>query len=281
MFDYSLTERLFAVQEETVQIWNDRVGKLTMQGDLAKLLLEEKECITWQCIIRSVPRGVLSFALNSATNTLPTPDNLKRWGKRAVSKCPLCGNNGTLEHILNFCSVSLVQGRFTWRHNTVLNHLTNTLIENKPDNIEVLADLPGLDLNGSTLPPDIVQTTSRPDLVIINRHEKSVQILELTCSFESNIEMANARKTVKYTQLKNDIEDMGYSCALIPFEIGSRGHVTKTNKFNIINTFMKNNIRSNALKCIRELSKLSLSCSFSIFHAYTQPTWRDPPLLHP
>ena len=156
------------VQEETVQIWNDRVGKLTMQGDLAKLLIEEKECITWQSIIRSVPRGVVSFALNSATNTFPTPDNLKRWGKRAVSKCPLCGNNGKLEHILDFCSVSLVQGRFTWRHNTVLNHLTNTIIENKPDNIKIFSDLPEFKINGGSIPPDIIVTNSRPDLVILD-----------------------------------------------------------------------------------------------------------------
>ena len=91
----------------------------------------------------------------------------------------------------------------------MLNYLSNTIIANKPDNIEVFADLPGLDINGTTIPPDIVVTTSRPDLVLLNRETKKVFVLELTCSFERNMENANARKTLKYTALKQDIEDQG------------------------------------------------------------------------
>ena len=99
------------------------------------------------------------------------------------------------------------------------------------------------------------------------------------CSFESNIMSANARKSLKYTQLKLDLEQAGYSCSLLPFELWSRGYVSKSNRANLINTFVVNNIKANALKCIKQLSKLSLLCSFSVFHAYTQPTWRDPPFL--
>ena len=176
-----------SIQEQTLEVWNSKVELLTMQGDFAKLLIEEKENITWKSIINNVPRGVLSFALNSTTNTLPTPDNLRRWGKRMVSKCPLCSNHGTLEHILNFCSVSLNQGRFTWRHNSVLNHLTTTIIENKPENLEIYSDISGLDINGGTIPPDVLVTTSRPDLVLLNRSERKIYLMELTCSFEPNI----------------------------------------------------------------------------------------------
>ena len=81
--------------------------------------------------------------------------------------------------------------------------------------------------------------------------------------------------------MKADIESNGYKCVLIPFEIGSRGYVTRENKANIIHVFVKNNIKSNALKCVKQLSKISLLCSFSIFHAYTQPSWRSPPFLSP
>ena len=252
-----------------------------MQGDFTNLLIQEKENVTWQAVIKNVPRGIMSFALNSVTNTLPSPDNLKRWGKRVVSECPLCNNTGTLEHILNFCQVALTQKRYNYRHDSVLNHLARVIIANKPDNIEVYADLPDLDLNGSTIPPDILVTLSRPDLVIINRSIKSVYVLELTCSFERNILAANIRKSTKYQSLKNDIENAGYSCTLIPFEIGSRGHVTRGNRINIANTFLQHKINFNALKCIKQLSKISLLCSFSIFHAYKQPSWRSPPFLTP
>ena len=196
-----------------------------------------------------------------------------------MSKCPLCSNNGTLEHILNFCSVSLNQGRFTLRHNSVLNHLTTTIIENKPENLEIYSDISGLDINGGTIPPDVLVTTSRLDLVLLNRSERKIYLMELTCSFERNIEAANLRKTIRYTTLKSDIEQQGYTCILVPFEVGSRGYVTKSNRTNIVNIFATNKIAANAFKCIKQLSKLSLLCSYSIFHAYTQPTWRDPPFL--
>ena len=144
----------------------------------------------------------MSFALKNVTNCLPTPDNLKRWGKRNVSKCPLCSNNGTLEHILNFCPISLNQGRLTWRHNSVLNYLTKTILTDKPPNLEIFSDLPGQNLNGATIPPDILPTTSRRDLVILNRQEKKIYLLELTCCFKRNIESANARKMLRYNSLK-------------------------------------------------------------------------------
>ena len=175
--------------------------------------------------------------------------------------------------------MSLHQGRYTWRHNSVLNHLATTILENKPENLEIYSEISGLDINGGTIPPDILVTTSRPDLVLVNREDRKIYLMELTCSFEQNIQAANLRKTIRYTSLKSDIEQAGYTCILIPFEIGSRGHVTKSNRANIVNTFGTNKISANPFKCIKQLSKLSLLCSYSIFHAFTQPTWRDPPLL--
>ena len=53
----------------------------TMQGDFLKLLIEEKENVTWQALIRNVPRGIMSFALDSVTNTLPLQTTL-RGGER-------------------------------------------------------------------------------------------------------------------------------------------------------------------------------------------------------
>ena len=174
----------FSIQQFTTEQWNEKVEKLAMQGDFAKLLIEEEENVTWKSIINNVPRGVLSFALNSSTNTLPTPDNLKRWGKRMVSVCPSCGNHGTLEHILNFCSVSLNQGRYTWRHNSVLNHITNMILQNNPSTLEVFSDISGYDINAGTIPSDVLVTQARPDLLLLNRHEKIICLLELTCSLK-------------------------------------------------------------------------------------------------
>ena len=143
------------------------------------------------------------------------------------------------------------------------------------------ADISGLDINGGTIPPDVLVTGSRPDLVLLDRGEKKIFLMELSCSFERNIQSANLRKTIRYISLKSDIEAQGYTCILLPFEVGSRGYVSKSNRTNIVNTFGSNKIKANPFKCIKQLSKISLLCSFSIFHAYTQPAWRDPPFLTP
>ena len=73
-----------------------------------------------------MPKEILPFALKACTNSLNTPDNLKRLGKRKFSKCDLCGNHCT-----------------KWRHDSVLKHCTAILQQAKPVNIEMFADLPG------------------------------------------------------------------------------------------------------------------------------------------
>ena len=142
---------------------------------------------------------MLSFALKACSNGLNTPDNLKRWGIRKTDKCELCKNRSNLEHILNWCPKALKEGRFTWRHNSVLSYLATELLKFNPQNIQILADLPGFWLNGGTIPPDILVTSLRPDLVLIDRTHKKIELLELTCSFEKNIEEAYLRKYKKNT----------------------------------------------------------------------------------
>ena len=183
---------------------------------------------------------------------------------------------------MNGCSVALQQGRTTWRHNSILNHITAAMVQNQPDNLEIYSDLPDYSINGSTIPQDILTVSgsgSKPDLVIINRRDRKIVIMELTSPLEGNIEAAYQRKMTKYTPLKIDLEEKGYSVSLVPFEIGSRGYVSQRNRENLINIFVAYKINYNAIKLCKELSKISLLCSFAIFHAYQSPSWIDPPLL--
>ena len=270
-----------SLQVETLNLWNDKIKQLVMQGDFLQLLSAENENVTWKSIIHNTPKGVLSFALRSSTNSLATPDNLKRWGQRNIDKCPLCGNFCNLEHILNWCITSLNQGRFTWRHNSVAEYLTLELKKAKPTNITIYCDTPGHSLNGGTIPPDIIVTQQRPDVTIVNRSSKTIALLELTCSFEKNINQAHFRKVTRYTDLKSDLEEAGWQVHLTPFEIGSRGHVSKRNKTNISAIVKKLNFKINTDKLFKDLGKISLLCSFAIFQAHAQPSWQSPPLLKP
>ena len=75
--------------------WNDKVKDLVMQGDFLNLLISEESNVTWQSTIYGVPRGVMQFAMRSATNTLATPDNLKRWKKSPNDHCTMCKRPST------------------------------------------------------------------------------------------------------------------------------------------------------------------------------------------
>ena len=114
-----------------------------------------------------------------------------------------------------------------------------------------------------------------PDIVIIETVTKKVTILELTVSFETNIEAANIRKQVKYNDLKQDINKNGYITEIIPFEIGSRGHITKRNR-EALKKILKQK-KETTKKCIDNLAKISLLCSFTIFKASSVKEWNDPP----
>ena len=249
--------------------------KLTIQGEFASLLIEEETNITWKSIINNIPKGVLSFALKATVNGLPTPDNLKRWGAKKLDKCQLCGN------FANWCKTSLNDSRLKWCHNSILSYMTKEMNKGKKEDITVYTDIPGHSINGGTLPPDVIVTSQRPDIVILNRTEKKIVLFELTVSFEKNAEAANLRKNRRYNDLTSDLIEKGWSAENIPFEIGSRGHINSRNKTSIYNIMKKNNIKIQKKTFIQDISKISLLCSFAIFQAHCQPSWQSPPYLHP
>ena len=77
--------------------------------------------LSWQQLIHNWSDAELRFALQATTNTAPTPLNLRRWGVQSVDpSCQLCGRPASLRHILNACPSALHQGRYTWRHDSVL-----------------------------------------------------------------------------------------------------------------------------------------------------------------
>ena len=118
------------VQLEYLERWNDRVKNLIIQGDFLKLLISEQSNVAWKSIIYGVPKGVMEFAMRSSTNTLATPDNLKRWKKVNNDNCKMCykpnthPHKATLFHILNHCESFLGENeRMKWRHDSVINFM--------------------------------------------------------------------------------------------------------------------------------------------------------------
>ena len=77
-----------------------------------------------------------------------------------------------LFHVLVHCKHTLDQGRLTWRHDSVLNHIAGCLksaLVGK-STVELYCDLDGLQApGGGSIPADVMVQAQRPDLVIIDR----------------------------------------------------------------------------------------------------------------
>ena len=67
--------------------------------------------------------------------------------------------------------------KYTWRHNIVLRSIFNTVKEKGLGNFKVYADIQEHTVAGGTLPPHIVITTQRPDLVAVWEDEKNTSFL--------------------------------------------------------------------------------------------------------
>ena len=214
-----------------------QVRNLIVQGDLLQLLHEEKLDISWKSFAYEMPRNLLKFALNASIDCLPTKANLKRWNKTTSNKCRLCANVETTTHIISSCQVALKQGRFPFRHDSVLSCLVHDLDKNR---FQVYADLDGFrTASGGTVPPNVLVTAERPDLVIIDHEAKDIAIFELTIPHENRIETSQTIKTKKYEAMVNSISTR-WSWSFDTLEIGCRGLITEKNNdvlfFRFINS---------------------------------------------
>ena len=266
------------MQDRVNDFWKEKVGHYVMQGDYLALIMEERDCVTWRSFLWNVPQGVLKFAINAGINTLPTLDNLKRWGKRVNDRCPFCGNTQTLLHVLSNCSVALDQGRYTWRHDSVLLSIVSTLRDNLRTGFEIFADLPSFrSSHGGVIPPNVLVTNLKPDLFILNAADRAVILVELTCPWDANVERSHEYKKEKYAPLVADLSH-SYSVKYYPVEVTVRGQVTKKNRARFKSLIFEccNDSRKIFKSLIADSSKLSLLASFSIFSARKEPSWTSP-----
>ena len=81
-------------------------------------------------------------------------------------------------------------------------------------------DLPGMRASDSpqtTIPPSLLITPYRPDIVIYNQINNSVALLELTCPLDSvhHLESARERKQGKteYQQILSEFDRLGTPCS--------------------------------------------------------------------
>ena len=211
-------------------------------------------------------------------NTLPSLDNLKRWGKRVNDRCPFCGNIGTLAHVLSNCSTALTQGRYTWRHNSVLTSIIKLVQPLLKEGLTLYSDMPGFQApHGGTVPPHILVTALKPDIFIFSEMTQEVVVFELTCPWDSNISRSHTFKSEKYSPLIADLSQR-FIVSFFSIEVSARGQITKDNRSRLKSFMFKccTSIREAQKDVIRISSKAALLSSYSIFAARREPSWEDP-----
>ena len=191
-----------------------------------------------------------------------------------------CSSASTLGHLLSSCAKAL--DRFKFRHDSVLNHLLQTIMKSKNDQMTVYADLNGWRVNGGTMPPDLVLTEQIPDLVIIDRSDTPAKVLliELTVPWDSanSFKAAEERKMARYERLAGDLRDKGLTTYNLPLEIGCRGVINKRNHLVLETICNLVKIRGRK-RLVAALGRIALFGSYRIWQARHSQQWTGGELI--
>ena len=266
------------IQAHQASYWDTHLETLTVQSKFKDVVALETDCQVWNRIQFGLPAGQLSFLLRAGADCLPTPLNLRRWRIQTDPKCPLCSwPQPTTMHVLNGCATALNQGRYTWRHDSVLQTLVKAIIPALGQSETLYADLPGLRSSNNppaTIPQDLSTSSDRPDLVVISGSD--VHILELTipANTSENLQEARRRKQVKYQSLITDLEShprtrkVTYST----IEVGSLGHYPLS-AVQALRETCPSLTKNEANKVMAQAAKVAVGCSYHVFRARQSSDW--------
>jgi hypothetical protein len=215
--------------------------------------LSKEEIDSWSKHLSQVTPSVACFAQKAIVRCLPTLANLVRWHKSTVDTCPHCGLKETDRHVLNNCINAVSEGRYTWRHNAVLNLLLTLIKPRLNASSKLYADVPGYYSTSE------IFDTHRPDVAVI--YKDTVYVLELTCCHELNFESSRSFKQSKYSALRLQ-STIKMNICVFTLEVSSLGFVASSDLFAFCRSVDLLALPTNA---IRRLGEMSLRCSFFIF----------------
>ena len=82
--------------------------------------------------------------------------------------------------------------------------------------------MPGTEApGGGTIPPNLCATSHRPDIVILDKHNKKLHIYVLTVPLMCNIDTRHQEKINKYAHFLTDVSE--YNRSVNCFEVSSTG----------------------------------------------------------
>ena len=160
------------------------------------------------------------------------------------------------------------QGRYTWRHNSLLYTICHYLNHLISKGYSLFADIEGY-RNTSEL-----FHRSRPDAALVS--SKEIIIIELTCCFETNLINSRNYKKERYRNIDKDVVDQARQIKKVFVEISSLGFYTKHIKDLKSLCKMDSNINTDRL--LAKLTEVAVRSSYYIF-TQRNKTWNQPDIL--
>ena len=224
----------------------------------------------WSSVQSKLPKGIFNFTVRYINNSLPTRKNLVKWGLSSSPDCSFCSCPESLLHVISGCKAYLDEGRFTWRHNSVLNFITSSLLNVERSKLYV--DLPGF-----ISPSVITGDQLRPDLLLAIEN-KVLYILELTVGFETNLKTNSVRKHEKYLPLIADQKKKYNQVKFINVSVSSLGVFAESTKslFDMLQDLKYDEQHIKYVK--KKIIAICIRTSYYIF-CKRNKDWNNPELL--
>ena len=224
--------------------------------------------IAWQRVCESLPENIFVFIRKALIFSLCTNTNLVRWKKVISPSCNICNAvKQTQLHIFNNCSKAISDGRYKWRHDSILKTMCH-----------YLSQLIGFDLfvdiNGFANPAELFYNL-RPDIVLLSPNEAIT--IELSCCFETNFAKSRAYKENRYSNLENDFKLEKRKFKKIFVEVSSLGFQPK--QIREFKKLISQNKNINISRMLQKMSEVALRATFYIF-TQRGNKWSNPELLN-
>ena len=170
----------------------------------------------WSKVQQSLHKNIFNFIVKYLNNTLASRKNLYKWYFSDSPSCSFCLPSETLQHIVSSYKHYLGHGRYNWRHDSLILYLSRSL--SHLTYWSTYADLPSL-----PSPCLITGDSFRPDLILYNKHNINIHILELTVGFESNLKINSDRKLSTYRPLKTSLSALTEEINFINMSMSTLG----------------------------------------------------------
>ena len=198
---YSATKQVIKSFRDNQE--NKLTNQLTSQGSfftsISKFSMPQVNTI-WSICQSKLSKNIFNFTIRYISNSLPNRRNLQKWCFTSSSESSFCLHAESLLHVVAGCSSYL--DRFTWRHDSILQFITNISLHIQ----KIYADLPLYPL----------------DLLILTK-DNCLYILELTVGYETNLRNNINRKHLKYEKLIMDQKKKFNSVKFINLSISALG----------------------------------------------------------